>query len=427
MEQQQQQQQQQDETMEVDTTAESLDTSVIHNMLQSCSQGDLSAVQQLVYTHGPIYAAQQDEATGSSPLMAAAAAGHGAVVQYLLEQGAPWNALDRQNQCAGNYATNHQHWGVVNLLVEWGTRAELILGRVERGNRVEQIESTATTEDVPVSHQPSTKPDYLRQRLVYHEDGQSLLDNDQDAVMMQWESPLMKAHADVLMEPASQQHQVQRKRVLNVGFGMGIIDTFLQQKNPAHHIIIEAHPDVYQKMKRDGWDQKPNVRICFGKWQDVLPQLISEGCVVDAAFFDTYGEHYLDLEDFHQQMVQILAKPHGVYSFFNGLAPDNLFFHGVACQCVQLQLASLGLDTEFLNCEIQVQDQVWEGVRRKYWHGRDTYYLPVSKWNPRFLQTGQTEVPLDVMVERAASKRKTDQAGSVVVDAAHVKRQQMDD
>jgi hypothetical protein len=53
-----------------------------------------------------------------------------------------------------------------------------------------------------------------------------------------------------------------------------------------------------------------------------------------------YGEHYLDLEDFHQQMVHILAKPNGTYSFFNGLAPDNIFFHGVACQCVQLQLSS---------------------------------------------------------------------------------------
>jgi len=76
-----------------------------------------------------------------------------------------------------------------------------------------------------------------------------------------------------------------------------------------------------------------------------------------------YGEHYLDLEDFHKQMVHLLSKPHGVYSFFNGLAPDNLFFHGVACQCVKLQLSQVGLDSEFLPCEIQVKDEVWEGIR----------------------------------------------------------------
>ena len=63
----------------------------------------------------------------------------------------------------------------------------------------------------------------------------------------------------------------------------------------------------------------------------------------------------------------------------NGLAPDNLFFHGVACNCVKIQLSHLGLETEFAQCEIQVNEKEWEGVRRKYWH-RDTYYLPIATW-----------------------------------------------
>jgi len=86
-------------------------------------------------------------------------------------------------------------------------------------------------------------------------------------------------------------------------------------------------------------------------------------------------------------MVNMLSKPYGRYSFFNGLAPDNIFFHGVACQCVKLQLSQLGLDCEFLSCEIQVKDEVWEGIRRKYWHGRDTYYLPRATWHPQFLNS----------------------------------------
>ena len=64
----------------------------------------------------------------------------------------------------------------------------------------------------------------------------------------------------------------------------------------------------------------------------------------------------------------------------NGLAPDNLFFHGVACNCVKIQLEHLGLETEFAQCEIQVDEKDWEGVRRKYWHGRNTYYLPICTW-----------------------------------------------
>ena len=50
----------------------------------------------------------------------------------------------------------------------------------------------------------------------------------------------------------------------------------------------------------------------------------------------------------------------------NGLAPDNLFFHGVACNCVKVQLSHLGLEAEFAQCEVEVDEKDWEGVRRKY-------------------------------------------------------------
>jgi hypothetical protein len=129
-------------------------------------------------------------------------------------------------------------------------------------------------------------------------------------------------------------------------------------------------------------------------------------CILSGIYLEQYSEHYLDLEDFHQQMVHLLAQPGGVYSFFNGLAPDNLFFHGVACQCVQLQLSSLGLDCEFFPCEIQVKDEVWDGIRRRYWHGRDTYYLPRATWNVNFLSTGRTIQP--VTDSSAAKVKKPD-------------------
>lgn len=41
------------------------------------------------------------------------------------------------------------------------------------------------------------------------------------------------------------------------------------------------------------------------------------------------------------------------------------------------------MEVEFLPCQIQVDDNVWDGIRRKYWHGRDTYYLPRVTWNPQ--------------------------------------------
>ena len=311
--------------------------------------------------------------------MAAAQSGHIDICKLLLRNGAPWNAVDRAGRCAGNYATDAEHWDVVNLLVEEGTKAELILGAAMRSmqskshdddhdddNDDAHKQSQQTQKEQrrrqqrPVEHEPCTKPDYLQRNVRYNADETALLDDDDDAVMMEWERPLMEAHASIITSNGTA-----GKRVLNVGFGMGIVDTYLQMYDPSLHVIIEAHPGVHARMIEDGWDKKPGVRVEFGRWQVVVPKLIAEGVELDGIFFDTYGEHYTDMEDFHDQMVRLLAKPGGIYSFFNGLAPDNLFFHGVACQCVKLQLAKLGLDTEFAQCQIEVKDEAVGGSTTK--------------------------------------------------------------
>ncbi len=167
------------------------------------------------------------------------------------------------------------------------------------------------TAAVPVSHEPCTKPNYLKHCNVrYNAANTLLLDDDDDAIMMEWERPLMHAHANILTH-----NGIKQKRILNIGFGLGIIDSALQSYEPSYHVIIEAHPTVYDKMIKDGWGNKSNVRICFGRWQVELPKLIKEGLVFDGIFYDTYGEHFTDLEDFHVIMATTLCKPDGVYSF----------------------------------------------------------------------------------------------------------------
>ena len=46
-----------------------------------------------------------------------------------------------------------------------------------------------------------------------------------------------------------------------------------------------------ETLRPAGWGDKPGVRIVFGRWQDVLPELRQ----YDGIFFDTYGEYYEDL------------------------------------------------------------------------------------------------------------------------------------
>ena len=105
--------------------------------------------------------------------------------------------------------------------------------------------------------QEEKKP-YIKQKLTYTKDGK-LLDEDGIAVMMDWETPIMEKTAEIICR--------NKGRVLNVGFGMGIIDSFIQEQNVQEHWIIEPHLDVYTKMFDDGWHLKPNVRILYGDWQ----------------------------------------------------------------------------------------------------------------------------------------------------------------
>jgi protein arginine N-methyltransferase 2 len=80
--------------------------------------------------------------------------------------------------------------------------------------------------------------------------------------------------------------------------------------------------------------------------------------------------------DFHELLPRLL-RPGGMYSYFNGLAADNAFFHAVYCALVKGELGRLGLETEFVALPINVADaSIWEGVRNRYWQ-LDTYFLPV--------------------------------------------------
>jgi protein arginine N-methyltransferase 2 len=129
-----------------------------------------------------------------------------------------------------------------------GIKSELIFGALEK--YVPKTEFSNKT--------------YLEERVKFSED--KLMDEEGKGVMMAWEKPLMEAHAKAVCAGGGGD-------ILNVGFGMGLVDMAIQSYDPVSHTIIEAHPEVYARMLSTGWAEKSNVRILFGRWQDVLPQL----------------------------------------------------------------------------------------------------------------------------------------------------------
>ncbi|KAF7729657.1 hypothetical protein EC973_004030 [Apophysomyces ossiformis] len=325
-----------------------------HELIRAVTAGDLEKAKEVVENGADV--CFNGDAQGRTPLHHAAEHGHLALVDWLLKEGHPYNLLDKEEVTAGELALRNKHDAVYERLVEEGSRAELLLRALQSAFKDDSEEAAAPNED------------YLKQKLHY--DDNKLMDENNDAVMMGWEAPLMVEHAKVMCPREGLD-------VLNVGFGLGLIDSELQKYKPKNHFIIEAHPDVYAHMKELGWDKKPGVTILFGRWQDVVPTLTQS---FDGIFFDTYGEFYDDLRAFHDAVPNILNTD-GIYTWFNGLGATNQFFHDVYCRVSEIDLHEFGLSTEYVTMDIATADEkgVWDGVRQRYWV-LDTYKLPICKF-----------------------------------------------
>jgi protein arginine N-methyltransferase 2 len=137
-----------------------------------------------------------------------------------------------------------------------GVYAEVLLNYVERAEGdVDEGESKR----------------YLESKLEYDDSIGFLLDDKGAPVMMKWESEIMRASAEVLLPT------IGTGRVLNIGFGMGIIDGYLQGRKPESHVIVEAHPAVVQRMKDHGWDKKSGVEVPPNPSQLTYRSFIQDG------------------------------------------------------------------------------------------------------------------------------------------------------
>jgi protein arginine N-methyltransferase 2 len=103
-------------------------------------------------------------------------------------------------------------------------------------------------------------------------------------VMMGWETDLMQRSAQLLCQdhPSTSAGLT----VVNIGHGLGILDEALQGFKPKRHVIVEAHPDVLQRMKEKGWYDREGVEVFEGRWQDWVE---SEPGVFDVLYWDTFS------------------------------------------------------------------------------------------------------------------------------------------
>lgn len=317
-------------------------------------------------------------------------------MRLLLQNGAIWNDVDKNNETPGCLALRLGLKELYEIMVDAGVRAEMLLSRLDEyeqlaGNDDEEDEEQGSDEETKKDGEEDTpsndrqqdlngngedtpeisNEDYLQSSLRF-QDGR-ILDSAGNGVMMAWETDLMKRSADLLVPRPG-------LRILNIGHGLGIIDTFFHHKSPSAHHIIEAHTGVLERMRKDGWYDKPNVTVHEGRWQDVVPKIIDQGILFDAIYFDTFAEDYKALRDFFSDCIIGLLDDGGKFGFFNGLGADRQICYDVYGKVLEMDLFEAGFDTEWDTIKVpEMEKEEWEGVKRRYWSLRE-YKLPTCEF-----------------------------------------------
>jgi protein arginine N-methyltransferase 2 len=208
-----------------------------------------------------------------------------------------------------------------------------------------------------------TKKPYFQQKLNYTNDGR-LLDEYGESVMMDWETPIMHKSAELICKNGG--------KILNVGFGLGIIDTAIEKYSITEHWIIEPHLDVFTKMMDDGWHLKPHVKILHGDWQWFMKYLPK----FDGIYIDTWDEEF---SDFLINTPNILQK-NGILSFFNNPKWDEKGLHTPE-RYYDILSPVCEIDFETIKLQNIPSFESQSGIDMVgYWHPDwKTYYCPIVK------------------------------------------------
>lgn len=357
-----------------------LGTTLIQAVLE---KEPLANVQDLIDAGAPLWF-QDNE--GISPLHAAAYVGSEQLVKMFLDEGAVWNAVDNLGNTAGDIALSMNNDECYKLIRDAGIRAGLLLAVLSSRSSIVQSPLTLVI-DGEDNTAAASNDAFLASRLQYTTDanGQEicllkLKDDTEIGVMMGWEREIMCRTVDELC--SNHPRLEEGLRVLNVGFGLGIIDSLLQRLSepPSLHVIIEAHPDVLAHIRERGWHNKPGVKVMAGKWQDVIQSKeFRDLGKFDVVYTDTFAEDYQELHKFFKLLPGLMAGPDGRFSFFNGLGATNALLYDVYSRVSECHLSDIGADVRW--CFVQVDGEEDQGrwERSREYFTQPVYRLPIAQ------------------------------------------------
>lgn len=121
------------------------------------------------------------------------------------------------------------------------------------------------------------------QKVEFLED--KIITEDGQTVMMSWETPVMINMANQVCKNGG--------HIIEIGFGMGISATEIQNQSISSHTIIESNPQIYQKAL-DWAVGKTNVTIIFDDFSNYIDTTTDK---FDGVFFDAFPSEILGIGD----------------------------------------------------------------------------------------------------------------------------------
>lgn len=149
-------------------------------------------------------------------------------------------------------------------------------------------------------------PDDWRTARATYTDDELVIEGHE--VMQAWEEPLMRVLAGNVAASGGD--------VLEIGFGMGISASILQDLGIRSHTIIEPNDDVAARFEawRRGYPGR-EIRLLHGLWQEVSDRLEE----YDGVLYDPYpvsAEDDLDSDEAFFALAARVLRPTGVLSYY---------------------------------------------------------------------------------------------------------------